>query len=136
MHVALVDANGVLVNIIAADSVERAQEFYPDFTCVERDDDTSIDPGDIYKDGVWTRVEKPTLPRGPISKLAFLSLFTQEQRVAIRAARNTDAIVGDAMYMLDLADNVDLSHADTINFVNYMASAGFIGQDDAQRILS
>ncbi len=135
MHVALIGQDGVCVNVITADSVERAQVFYPEMLCVERPDEVQAGPGDQYADGVWTQAPATPMPPAPISKLTFLSRFTQAQRVAIRAARDTDAIVGDAMYMLDLADVVDTTHADTVAFVNYMAQAGFIAQADVARIL-
>lgn len=136
MHVALIGADGVIINVITADDVERAQQFYPDVLCVERGDDVTAGPGDSYASGVWTPAAPVVLPVPPITKLDFLSRFTQAQRITISAQRTTDAVVGDAMYMLDLADNVDVTHADTIAFVEYIASKGWISTDDAQRILS
>lgn len=44
--------NGVVVNCICADSIERAQSFYPDHICIERTEALrSWGPGDLY-DGV------------------------------------------------------------------------------------
>lgn len=45
-------ANGVAENCICADSVERAQQFYPDHICIERTPELAqFGPGDLY-DGI------------------------------------------------------------------------------------
>ena len=44
--------NGVVENCICADSVARAQQFYPDHMCIERTPELGAwGPGDLY-DGV------------------------------------------------------------------------------------
>lgn len=41
--------NGVVENCICADSVERAQQFYPHHVCIERTPEVSqFGPGDLY----------------------------------------------------------------------------------------
>jgi len=41
--------DGVVENCICADSVARAQEFYPDHICIERDEALqAFGPGDLY----------------------------------------------------------------------------------------
>ena len=41
--------DGIVENCICADSVARAQQFYPDYICIERVGDlTQYGPGDLY----------------------------------------------------------------------------------------
>lgn len=140
MHVILVNTTtNVVDNVISADSAERAQEFYPDYLCIVRGDSDPVGPGDGYLalTGTFTPCPPPPqVPRQAISKLDFLSRFTQQQRISIRSAGANNAVVGDAMYMLDLAENVRIDHDDTIFFVNYLAQVGLIASSDAERILS
>lgn len=41
--------DGVVENCICADSVARAQQFYPEYVCIERTPELSqFGPGDLY----------------------------------------------------------------------------------------
>lgn len=126
--------NGVVENCICADSVARAQQFYPDHICIERVGDlTQYGPGDLY-DGVdFSKAPIVILPPGPVSRLEFLRRFTAQQRIAIRAAN--DPVIVDALQLLDLAEDVNLQDPDVEYFVNYCAAQGYITQADADRIL-
>ena len=125
---------GVVENCICADSVARAQQFYPDHICIERAGDLmQYGPGDLY-DGVnFSKAPVVILPPGPVSRLEFLRSFTAQQRIAIRAAN--DPVIVDALQLLDLAEDVNLQDPDVVYFVNYCASQGYITQADADRIL-
>lgn len=127
-------AGGVIENCICADSVERAQQFYPGHTCIERAGDlTQYGPGDLY-DGVgFSKAPVVVLPPGPVTRLEFLRSFTAQQRIAIRAAN--DPVIVDALQLLDLAEDVNLQDPDVVYFVNYCATQGYITQADADRIL-
>ena len=133
MDVLLIQA-GIVADCICADSIERAQQFYPDFTCMQRPD--GVGTGWTFDGATFAAPVEVPVPRMPITKRAFLDRFTQAQRIAIRTARDSDPIVGDAMYMLDLADDVDLTNADTIAFVGYLAQANLIAPSDVEGILS
>ena len=126
--------DGVVENCICADSVARAQQFYPDYICIERTGDlTQFGPGDLY-DGVdFSKAPVVILPPGPVSRLEFLRRFTAQQRIAIRAAN--DPVIVDGLQLLDLAEDVNLQDPDTVYFVNHCASQGYITQADADRIL-
>lgn len=53
--------DGVVANCICADSVERAQTFYPDYLCMERTEALrGCGPGDLYDGVTFTRPERPT----------------------------------------------------------------------------
>ena len=126
--------DGIIENRICADSVARAQQFYPDYICIERTGNlTQFGPGDLY-DGVdFSKAPVVVLPPGPVSRLEFLRRFTAQQRIAIRAAN--DPVIVDGLQLLDLAEDVNLQDPDTVYFVNHCASQGYITQADADRIL-
>lgn len=126
--------DGVVENCICADSVARAQQFYPDHICIERAGDlVQYGPGDLY-DGVnFSKAPVVVLPPGPVSRLEFLRRFTAVQRISIRAAN--DPVIVDALSLLDLAEDVNLQDPDVEYFVNHCANQGYITQADADRIL-
>jgi hypothetical protein len=125
---------GVVENCICADSVARAQQFYPDHTCIERTPELAqFGPGDLY-DGVdFSKAPVVVLPPAPVSRLEFLRRFTAQQRIAIRAAN--DPVIVDGLQLLDLAEDVNLQDPDVGYFVTYCAAQGYITQADADRIL-
>lgn len=73
---------------------------------------------------------------GKLTKLEFLRKFTAQERIAIRAAAQTDPIIFDAMELLNLAEFVSLSDTDTINLVGYLAMVGIIATNRVSEILS
>ena len=125
---------GVVENVICAESVAYAQQFYPDHTCIERAGDlTQFGPGDLYDGVTFTRFVPPPAPPEPITRLDFLRRFTAAQRIAIRSAN--DPIIADALQMLDLASDVSLDDPDLLMFVGYLEQQGFTGPADTARIL-
>jgi hypothetical protein len=126
--------NGVIENCICADSVERAQQFYPDHICIERTPELSqFGPGDLYDGANFSKAPVVILPPGPVTRLEFLRRFTAQQRIAIRAAN--DPVIVDGLQLLDLAEDVNLQDPDTVYFVNHCANQGYITPADADRIL-
>lgn len=125
---------GVIENCICADSVERAQRFYPDHTCIKRAGDlTQFGPGDLYDGTNFSKAPVVIAPPGPVTRLEFLRSFSAQQRIAIRAAN--DPVIVDALSLLDLAEDVNLQDPDVVYFVNYCATQGYISAADADRIL-
>jgi len=125
--------DGKVDNCICADSVARAQQFYPDHICIERTDDLrAYGPGDLY-DG--TNFSKAPYVRviAPVTRLEFLRRFTPEQRIAIRASN--DPVIIDAHELLDIATDISVDDPDTIRYVRYLQQQGFISAEDADRIL-
>jgi hypothetical protein len=126
--------NGVVDNCIAADSVERAEQFYPDHICIERTDALrEYGPGDLYDGTNFSHPPPVVRPPEPITRLEFLRRFTPEQRIAIRASQ--DPVIIDGNELLALAEEVRLDDPDTVRLVNYMVQQGLITQADADRIL-
>ena len=126
--------DGIVENCICADSVARAQQFYPDYICIERTPELSqYGPGDLYDGTDFSKAPVVILPPGPVTRLEFLRRFSAQQRIAIRAAN--DPVIVDGLQLLDLAEDVNLQDPDTVYFVNYCADQGYISTADANRIL-
>lgn len=126
--------DGVIENCILADSTERAQQFYPDYTCIEQTEFLNqFGIGDFYDADVF--IKSPPKPPilYPISRLDFLRRFTAQQRIDIRS--NDDPIIKDALQMLDLAEQIELDDQDTVFFVNYLVTQNLITEEDSLRIL-
>lgn len=119
--------NGEVVNTIVADA-----SFF----------DSPSDMWDSYEE-VIPPVPEPvevtptveTLER--ISPVEFKLRFTPQERVAIRAARQTDAMVDDFFDIIDdpRLTYVDLTLTSTIEAVNYLASVNLIAADRVDEIL-
>ena len=126
---------GVVVDLICADSVERAQQCFPQFTCVARTEGMMAGPGWSYDGQTFTEPTPLSLPKRPLTKLEFLQRFTVAQRIAIRAARASDPVIDDALQILDLAENVQTERPDTQAWVQYLVEKGLISAADAAAIL-
>lgn len=94
-------------------------------------------------DGEWTEppvIEIPEMPPPPqdwrITRLAFLQRFTLAERMAVRAARATDAVVEDFMAMVDAATFIDLARQDTEDGVGYLVTKQHITAERAAAILT
>jgi len=125
--------DGKVDNCICADSVERAQRFYPDHICIERTDALrGYGPGDLYDGQNFSKAPYVHVIV-PVSRLEFLRRFTPEQRIAIRASN--DPVIIDAHELLDIATDISVDDPDTIRYVRYLQQQGFISAEDADRIL-
>ena len=125
--------DGEVDNCICADSVARAQQFFPDYICIERTDALrGFGPGDLY-DGTNFSKAPYVHVIVPVTRLEFLRRFTPEQRISIRAS--TDPLIIDGRELLDMATDVSADDPDTIRYVRYLQQQGFISAEDADRIL-
>lgn len=95
-----------------------------------------------YEDGEWKEPKLPEPPKPPepryetrIGKAEFLMLFTSEERVAIRAARDNDPIVSDFFLVLEISEFIDVKEETTINGVNYLVSKNLLTPQRAAVIL-
>lgn len=70
-----------------------------------------------------------------ITKLAFKQRFTQDERIAIRAASETIPQVYDFQDLVNSATFIDLSRQDTIDAVNAIEQLGLIQDGRAEVIL-
>ncbi|MGZ5078611.1 MAG: hypothetical protein ACXWHZ_03585 [Usitatibacter sp.] len=79
----------------------------------------------------------PPPPRIVISRLAFLSRMTPQERITIRtAAKGADAIAEDFIHILDISESVTLTDQLTIDGVNYCESKGYLAPGRAAQILA
>lgn len=134
MRVILI-VDGVVGNVIEADSVARAQAAHPQALAVAGNGVVAA-IGDRYDAGAFTPpAPEPEAPP-PLSRLDFLRRFTAAQRIAIRAAAATDPIIADAMALLDAADTVRLDNPDTVGLTGYLVAVGLITAADRAAILA
>lgn len=95
-----------------------------------------------YEDGKWKAPKLPELPELPepryetrIGKAEFLMLFTSEERVAIRAERDSDPVINDFFLVLEISEFIDVKEDTAINGVNYLASKNLLTSQRAATIL-
>lgn len=128
---------GHVDNCISADSIERAQQYNPGHTCLERTPELAhVGPGwgwDIA--GFTAPPEPPRAPRGPITRLEFLQRIPANVRIQIRTRAKLDPVIEDAMALLDAATEVDTDHPDTIQLVMYLRMQGLLSDEQAAAVL-
>ena len=76
------------------------------------------------------------VPETKITRLAFKNRMTQAERIAVRAASDTDPVIFDFMDLVSDAQFIDLSRADTIAGLNYLESQGHLAAGRADEILT
>lgn len=112
--------------------------------CYSYQSDTILDM-DIFPLSNYSHIEETTpipsipsisVPNRVLTKIAFLRLFTQQERIAIRAAATTNPILGDFMSLLGLAEEVDITDQDIIGAVNLLEQSGILASGRAMEILN
>jgi hypothetical protein len=78
----------------------------------------------------------PPPPFYVVNKVDFLRLFTQAERINIRAAAAVNPVVDDYQNMLDAATTVNLQDPDILTGVPLLEQAGLIGPGRAAQILA
>ena len=94
--------------------------------------------GDLPPDLTWWNKDAmnftPPVPNEKIvTKLQFLTLFTTEERIAIR--NSVDPIVVDFMEMLQMAENIDLYNSTTQQGIGYLSMIGLIAPERVSEII-
>ena len=74
--------------------------------------------------------------RRVLTKLEFLELFTPAERIAIRAARGQSPALDDYLYLLELAQEVNLDSPNTQGGVTMLEQAGILAVGRAEVILN
>ena len=109
--------------------------------CTERDPATSFHPviaaefiqcPDEVQNG-WYRWSDGTFsPRAEpywktaMTRYEFLTLFTLEERTAIRGAAKTDPVIEDMLQLLGIANDIDIADPNTSGGLDYLAGKGLI----------
>lgn len=92
-------------------------------------------PGWTYDGSTFAPPAPVVLPK-IISKVQYLKRFTQAERIAIREAAKTSAVVNDYVQLLDAASDVDLADPDTVAGVQQLESAGLLAAGRAAEVLA
>ena len=84
------------------------------------------------------QAEQPVLPSGPrtMTKLEYLRRFTVEERVAIRAAAEQNAVLADYLQLMELAQDINTGDPDTVAAVTMLEQAGLIAPGRANEVLN
>ena len=90
-----------------------------------------------YQHTEWTP-GAPVVERASrvMTKLEYLRRFTVEERVAIRAAAEQNAVLADYLQLMELAQDINTGDPDTIAAVTMLEQAGLIAAGRAQEILN
>jgi hypothetical protein len=134
--------NGIVENVISADSVERALLFYPDYLAMERTAELSfVGPGHLYDGATFTAPPEPEpeVQDRRITKFRFQLRFTDAEAVAIDMASRGDtpeaALLRRHRELVQLAEWVDLGSDLTRNGVLGLAAMGLLTPERAAEIL-
>lgn len=82
--------DGIVVELLET-AGDIALMFHPDMVWVEAD--ASVNAGDLYQDGVFTRPSPPEpepAPERTYSPLEFLDLFTEDEQLAATVQKQTN----------------------------------------------
>ena len=132
LRVATLDDNNIVDSTTEGDFYESPTD--PKVIVVDESTYTSIRPGDIYNgDGTFTHVPRQ---RTQLTVLEFRHQFTMTEKQALYAAAETDSVVKMILDDLAVASYVETTDQDTIDSVNYLASAGIITASRATEILN
>lgn len=71
-----------------------------------------------------------------VSRLAFMQRFTADERVAIRTAAQSSPAVQDYLELLNVSEEIDLTHALTVAGVQQLEAGGLLAVGRAAEILA
>lgn len=138
MDVILIAATGIVDNVICADSIERAGQFYPGHTCIERTEAlAAVGPGHTYDAVADTFTAPPEPTPAPLSwpSLEFLRRIPAASRIAMRGAAKTDPVMEDGLGLLDRADMVQADDPDLQRLLGYCVAQGHLTAQERDTIL-
>lgn len=130
-----------VVNVITADDPAFIEILRPDYTdIIELQDGQSCGPGDAYENGEFLKPPAPPIPEPEpiriISRFAFRSRFTTEEKQAIYTVSESNITIKIWLDDLASAENVDLDLPETVSNVTALESAGLIAEGRAAAILA
>jgi hypothetical protein len=100
---------------------------------------TDLNPAPEYDGQGFFRVADPDpepVPVRWIHKAIYIRRFTADERRAIQAARPSDPILADLLYVLESAENVFLDDPDLVNGLGYLVAQGHLGAERPAQILA
>lgn len=127
MRYAIIE-NDIVINVVVSDEPLGDNWVHSDVATI----------GDSYENGGFVRPADDINPSQDtrITKPAFKQRLTQAERIAIRAAAQTDPIVYDFLDIMDSATFIDLSRQDTIDGLTAMETTGLLNEGRANEILT
>ena len=96
---------------------------------------TEIYPFDTFNHILQKPVVQQPVER-ILTKLAYLRHFSAEERITIRTAAKTNAVLEDYLSMLELADEINLDDPDTVAAVEMLEQAGLLAAGRSAEILA
>jgi hypothetical protein len=135
--------DGLVDNVIAADSVARAEEFYPGFLAFERTAAISfVSPGYLYDGVTFTAPPSPEpepVTDWRVTKLRFQLRFTDAEAIGIDLASIGSTIeaatVRRYLKLIELAEWIDLANPLVRAGVLNLAAAGLLTTERAAQII-
>lgn len=133
-----------VINNIAVDvSADPQNSFHQDIAAQFEPVPDEVKPGWVRTGDQWTppapQPEPEPSPVYPqVTRVQFKMLFTSAERIAIKTARATDAVLDDFYELLEdpQLTYVDLNSQSNQDAVNYLASKGYITPERIPEILS
>lgn len=133
-----------IINEIAVDvSTDPTNQFHPDIAVQFEPVPGEVKHGWVRTDGEWSAPEpvptpEPTPEPVHVSPVQFKLLFTSAERLAIKAARDTDPTIDDFWDLLEdpRMTYVDLSLGSVQMMISYLATANYIEEHRVAEILS
>jgi len=126
---AQIDGSGLVVCV----SQLKAKVDKPQLIEISGDDGALI--GKRWNGSEFVEVAQAEQPRGPLSRLDFMNLFSDSEMAAIYEAEAGSTLIKVWVKKLEAASQIDLSDQRTIDGINALESAGLIGAGRAAEIL-
>lgn len=133
-----------IINNVAVDvSTDPATHFHPDIAVQFEPVPNEVRSGWIRKDGQWaapapTPQPEPVPIYPKVTPVEFKMLFASAERIAIKAARETDPVIDD---YFDIVEDprlqvVDLGLHSVQEGVHYLQTIGILTEDRVSQILA
>ena len=133
----------VIKNVAVDVCADPANSFHPGIAREFEQVPDEVQAGWVRIDGVWSAPAptpqpepEPTYPK--VTPVQFKLLFTSPERVAIKAARATDPVVGDLWELVEdpRMEYVDFGLKSVRDSIEYLATAGLIEPERVGEIIS
>jgi hypothetical protein len=127
-YTAQLDISGIVT------AVTETQEPLTADNCISLPNFDTTVLGKRYENGIFVDVPEP--PIRILSRYAFRSRFTTDEKQAIYAAAESNVLIKIWLDDLASAENIDLDLPETTSNLNALETAGLIGPGRATEILS
>lgn len=126
--------DGIIDNVIVAETLELAQELFPNDDLFEVSNGVGI--GWVKQEDGSYAAPPEIVPEIVVSQADFKRLMTSAERIAIREASEQSPAIFDFMDLLNSSVTVHLSHPDVIAGITALEIAGILSPERRDEILS